>query len=292
MPASLLHRDGSAADQAASDAPLPLLTQRCAPAPVNLTQEQKDLVESYMPKAALMAHECANLYPSLCREDLVQAGFLGLCTAAIVFDPVKGSFANWASFWIRKHLLLQVAEASWIIRLPDRLARRLSRKRRVEAGMVQELGRRPSFAELASAVAEAECITGEQAVTLLERLNGAEESVLSLDAPVGPDGVGTLGDFVVDPTSPGLYEVLDVASTRTVVRELLGELKPRWRYVLEGHLGIESSGPKTFSQIAAELCVTPQRVQQMFKQAIQEFRRLWMQRNTSRTGTFGGVVRR
>lgn len=58
-----------------------------------------------------MLHLWAKRYAWLCEDrphvdaaDLAQAGFLGLVEAAQTYDPEKGGWFSWASFYIRNHM--------------------------------------------------------------------------------------------------------------------------------------------------------------------------------------------
>ena len=45
-------------------------------------------------------------------EDLYQAGFFGLLDASATFDPERGSWGTWASFYIRKRMLAELEAQS------------------------------------------------------------------------------------------------------------------------------------------------------------------------------------
>ena len=55
------------------------------------------------------------------QEDLEQAGYLGLYQAALRFDPDRGvQFATYASYYVRKEMLMAIRDASGSLRIPEK----------------------------------------------------------------------------------------------------------------------------------------------------------------------------
>lgn len=101
----------------------------------------------------LVSHCLNDLAPAReLREDLTQAGAIGLIYAADHFDPRRGvKFATYARPHIRGHMLHHLRDEMSSIRMPHRY-REVNQALRIHREQLrQELGREPSFDDLARA---------------------------------------------------------------------------------------------------------------------------------------------
>ncbi|MEU9779232.1 SigB/SigF/SigG family RNA polymerase sigma factor [Streptomyces sp. NPDC047968] len=115
-------------------------------------------------------------------EDVVQVGTVGLIKAINRFDPSHGAgFTSFALPTITGEIKRYFRDSSWSVRVPRRLQELRIGLARAMDGLEQELGHRPTTAELADRlhVSEAEVVEGELAA------NGY--AAQSLDAAVGED---------------------------------------------------------------------------------------------------------
>ena len=92
-------------------------------------------------------------------DDLIGEGNLGLIRAAQEFDPRFGTrFSTYAGYWIKQAIRHALINTTPTIRLPAHMVGLMTRWRRAERAMQRDLGREPSFDEIATAAwASAPC---------------------------------------------------------------------------------------------------------------------------------------
>lgn len=197
--------------------------------------------------------------------DLIQEGNLGLMRAAEKFDYQRGChFGTYATWWIRQAVSRAAGEQSRLIHLPEHVATRLRKVRRVAAQLSQENGLDP----LPEQIAEACNIDVNEVVDLL----GVIEQPVSLDAPVDDEARYSLADTLEDITTP--------APSETASQHLLGEelhralalLTPRERSVVTLRYGIGDGRSRTLLEVGKELGISRERVRQLEVVALMKLR--------------------
>lgn len=86
---------------------------------------------------------------ALSEEDRISFGILGLMRATQTFDPDRGRFSTYATWWIRQTVSRGVDDTGRLIRIPVHAVDRLRTIRRTEREMTGALGRTPTREELA-----------------------------------------------------------------------------------------------------------------------------------------------
>jgi RNA polymerase primary sigma factor len=197
--------------------------------------------------------------------DLISEGNVGLIRAAEKFDETKGvKFISYAVWWIRQAILQALAEQSRIVRVPLNRAGELHRLGKRSSALVQELGREPTFAELAQALDVPE----EE----IQRTLAIASAHLSLDAPLAPGEDNKLLDYLPDEQRAGPDREVEEKSLRENVENALASLKERERQILRMYYGLDGEEPMTLEEIGRRLGVTRERVRQIKERALLRLR--------------------
>lgn len=197
--------------------------------------------------------------------DLINEGNLGLIEAAKRFDPDKGvKFITYASWWIRQAIIHAISEQGRTIRLPQRQANLIYQLGRYYNQLKNALNRDPTAEEVAREmdipVAQAD-----------ELLQFSSEDV-SLDAAVDEESEIELKDIIGQTAVPPADIELIRRSFERQIRELVDELSPKERLVIQERFGLVDEEPKTLQEIGERMGITRERVRQIEQQAMKKLR--------------------
>src|SRR5713101_4483183 len=188
--------------------------------------------------------------------DLIQEGNLGLMRAAEKFDYNRGChFGTYATWWIRQAVSRAAGEQSRLIHLPEHVATRLRKVRRVASQLSQENGLDP----LPEQIAEACNIDVNEVIDLLSVI----EQPVSLDAPVDDDARYSLADTLEDSAAPAPAETASQHLLGEELHRALALLTPRERAVITLRYGIGDGRSRTLLEVGKELGISRERVRQL-----------------------------
>ena len=199
--------------------------------------------------------------------DLIQEGNLGLMKAVDRFDPGRGvRLSTYATWWIRQSIARAAGDRGRTIRLPINQGQRWGRLRRVAERLAQELGREPSYEELAHESG----LTADQVETTML----AAREPVQLDELIGDEENRPRADLVADQES----ELPEEAAARQLLLEsisfLLGALPPREARIIRLRFGLETGDTHSMSQIGQLMGYSRERIRQLQHAALSKLRQL------------------
>eukprot|EP00276_Gloeochaete_wittrockiana_P006314 CAMPEP_0184659398 /NCGR_PEP_ID=MMETSP0308-20130426/29435_1 /TAXON_ID=38269 /ORGANISM="Gloeochaete witrockiana, Strain SAG 46.84" /LENGTH=367 /DNA_ID=CAMNT_0027099179 /DNA_START=203 /DNA_END=1306 /DNA_ORIENTATION=- len=233
------------------------------------------LVEGNMRWVVRIAAKYARFSCMTC-QDLIQEGSVGLVRAAEKFEPDRGyRFTTYATWWIRQSITRAMQNNAVAIRVPAHIYEKISKIRRVQAKLSEQLGRDATVEEVADVV--------QLAVEQVRGVMMAIPRIASVDAVIESDGkdaapnsssnqASSLSDFLEDPDA-GPDGHVDVSLLRDDIETVLcAVLTDREQEVVRKRYGLIDGKIMTLQDLGEEMELTRERVRQIELKALRKLK--------------------
>ncbi|WP_455377594.1 sigma-70 family RNA polymerase sigma factor [Petrachloros mirabilis] len=209
-------------------------------------------------------------------SDIVEEGNLGLIKAVEKFNYKRGfRFSTYASWWIRQYIERAIINQGKLVRLPVHVVERLNRYLNRIEGLVQELGREPTAAEIAKKMK----ITEEEVLDLKQIVR----TTCSLDSPINDQADTFLRDVIEDPMCISPADAAEGVIRRTEMMTWVKQLPEKEQTVIVYRFGLDGSEARTLEEIGREMGLTRERVRQIETAALGRLRNTIQQRTLTRS---------
>ena len=196
--------------------------------------------------------------------ELISEGNVGLIEAVKRFDETRGfKFITYAVWWIRQAILKALAEQGKIARPPMSQINDLQKVEKESGFLAQQLGRVPTFEEIADRVD----ISVERTRNAFE----VSQQDVSLDAPAFPDEETSLVQVFAS-NEASIDERFVDSEMRETVTACLGVLDDREYQIVRAYFGLDNSEPQTLEEIGDAMGVTRERIRQLRNRALEKMK--------------------
>lgn len=223
----------------------------------------------------LVYHEVERHRPRhLEADDLLSAAVQGLGRAVEKFDPTRGRFTTYATWWIRQSLQRVRQTEERLIRLPVHVEERIARIRRAYA----ELEREAQLVGGESVDMEKVCAVAEEDYEWYRKIHRVMTPVLSLDELTLAEQEKFCAEWIreeLDTPSSAFEDRMEDEWLLLQIRDLIvGKYNPKTWDILALRLGIDGEEPKTLDEIGRKYSVTRERIRQIVKKVLAD-KELW-----------------
>ena len=203
-------------------------------------------------------------------EDMISEGYIGLIKAVDKYDPKKGAFSTYATYWIQAEIREFLDQLHSGPKVPLQLGRAVRKLHAITGKIAQILNREPTHEEL---------ITHELVIGIAKKVNKTPSELIlaamELGQPIALDRSVAIDEIEVPILDlvPDTTESPDVQLERKdLINHLLQPLTEREKLVINHYFGINNYEQLTHKQIGNILNIGEQRVQQIKAKIVEDLK--------------------
>lgn len=202
-------------------------------------------------------------------EDLMQAGFLGLLTAAERYKFEKNSaFSTYAVLWVKQAISRQIYDEGYRVRIPVHMMEKIARMTRLDNKYgIDSMDYRQRMQRIAQEME----ITEDEVEKLIELKHQFLGNV-SLDTPIGEEEESTIGEFIPADEEYDVESIVINNALSSLLDTLLATLPPKEEKILRMRFGFYDGNPKTLEEVGKEFGLTRERIRQIEEKALCKLR--------------------